>query len=167
MVIYVDGKPIFVENPKLSASSHTLQNETGYSTKEHDKLQLQPEQFNSSFSDGLKSKISKSKSLTNANVNKPVTKIPYLLAAAAAAAAQNHRKQSMNINSNSINNNIQQLEEQKRIIESNECTRTLGIGTSLNKHVKELKHDQEYMQLVSMFRQKNAKLYNPLLNKSF
>ena len=146
MVIYVDGKPIFVQNPKKS--------EVTEGSKD---AQVPKTSINS------KSSVfqSKNKSPTTSNLNKPVTKIPYLLAAAAAAAASNHRKQ-------------QQLNQQ--VLSQPKIPEPVSLRISTDDYLrqgeydnpspvykqKELKHDQEYLQLVSMFKQKNEKLYNPL-----
>jgi len=82
-------------------------------------------------------------------VKQPVAKIPYLLAAAAAAAASNHHQQHYN---------MQKYQQQNsRIISDNDRFKKPQSGTSSN-FVRDLKQDQEYMQLVSMLKQKNEKL---------
>lgn len=115
MVVYVDGKPIFVKNPKINASES---NDAQVPRTSHSRL---------------------SKNKNQSSANKPVAKIPYLLAAAAAAAASNQGK-----------------------IES---TQTINNQQNSKLLRQESKQDQDYLQLVSMFKQKNEKLHNPL--KSF
>lgn len=155
MVVYVDGKPIFVQNPKVQQSSNEEALKEFHETK---------------TSSGQKSNTRQSKSKKSSSasyLNKPVAKIPYLLAAAAAAAASNHRKQQQ------LQTQMQQSQPKSttssaglRLLEStNECIRSIGCSfddTSNTPKIKEIKHDQEYLQLVSMFKQKNEKLYNPL-----
>lgn len=115
MVVYVDGKPIFVKNPKINSAESNDANDAQV-----------PRTSNSRFS----------KNKNQSNASKPVTKIPYLLAAAAAAAASNQRKL--------------------------ETTQTINNQQNSKFICQELKHDQDYLQLVSMFKQKNEKLHNPL-----
>lgn len=153
MVVYVDGKPIFVQNPNID------QNKTINVTKS------EPKSYRKTI--------------------EPITMMPYLLATAAAAAQNHRRKLNNSIQSQLANaplkssspssyhhhhnyNNINSDDS------SSECVRTMGVvggvsnsGNGNGNKSQELKHDQEYMQLVSMFKRKNEKLHNPLLNKSF
>ena len=135
MVVYVDGKPIFVQNPKLEnqlTEDDSIRNVT--------LLKEQNER---------KPKKVKTKSIESSN--RP--KVPYLLAAAAAAAASNHRQQ-------------QQLNLQKYQQEGDSHAhkaKTIQIQHELKEDLK----DKEYFQLVSLFKQKNEKLFNPMLNKTF
>ena len=165
MVIYVDGKPIFVQNPKIIETS----------AKESNKVIA------------YRAKTDPIVSVENnviVTTSKPVTKIPYLLAAAAAAASSNHRKQhgqksqatstatvSDNHNQACAINDPGQLVyhtssnyvKSTPIIIQQQTTIANLPSKSFNR---EIRHDQEYMQLVSMFKQKNEKLsFNPLLNK--
>lgn len=117
MVVYVDGKPIFVQNPKIKNA------EAG------DACDAQVPKVSNH-------RLSKNKGQSNAN--KSVTKIPYLLAAAAAAAASNQKKLD---SAQPINNQTNQ---------------------NFPCQNQQLKHDQDYLQIVSMFKQKNQKLHNPL-----
>lgn len=148
MVVYVDGKPIFVQNPKLNSDDCSREAQVPKS---------------SSRSNVKKLANTRQTKSTISNQTKPVAKIPYLLAVAAAAAASNHRKQQQ------LTNQIQTSQQYQNMLQTpTECIRTLDCSYSTNENVnkiKELKQDQEYMQLVSMFKQKNEKLYNPL--KSF
>ncbi|CAF1022357.1 unnamed protein product [Brachionus calyciflorus] len=144
MVVYVDGKPIFVQNPKSKESEITD------SSKD---AQVPKASINS------KSNSRQSKSKTHStSLNKPVAKIPFLLAAAAAAAASNHRKHQQIMTPPHI------PEPTSLHLSSDECIRPASYDhTSAQSYKpKEFKHDQEYLQLVSMFKQKNEKLYNPL-----
>ena len=121
MIVYVDGKPIFVQNPAKT----TAQNEPDNTAKPVKSIR-------ESTMSSLQSK-------------KPVAKIPYLLALAANSAASNHRQQQK-----FQQQNLKQLSHESSLKESN------------NKH-SETKPDQEYLQLVSLFKQKNEKLFNPLI----
>lgn len=111
MVVYVDGKPIFVQNPKGSNLPQQTQ-------QQQDATKLPQNLLNTKSS-----RTTKIKSIEQQQPNQPIAKIPYLLAAAAAAAA------------------------------SNRCTM---------QSAKKEKNDHEYQQVVSMFKQKNEKLFNPL-----
>jgi uncharacterized C2H2 Zn-finger protein len=142
MVVYVDGKPIFVQNPKPKDSSA---NRDG------------PK------SDDLKQQCSSStafKSSKNLLGCKPV--VPYLLAAAAQAAATNHRKQQQLQSSNVISsgNGGESCARSSTYPQSQSTTNPTKVK------VIELKQDLEYVQLVSLLKQKNEKLFNPLLHKT-
>lgn len=195
MVVYVDGKPIFVENPKPKqqtsdstsvrlnhqlirfAKSNLKQNDNDNQTKNNDSLSVQ----NSPIK--VSADLPSSASLPSTPVSKPVTKIPYLLAAAAAAASSSNRRnknsQSNKLISNDcarsscylINNNVstQSISNKFKIKDSPLLLSSKSSSSSslTNPKLTSLKQDHEYNQLVSLFRQKNEKLYNPLLNKSF
>lgn len=131
MIVYVDGKPIFVQNPTVQATSTSMSTS---SSVDHDKNQ--------------KHKKPVEKSLKE---SKPVAKIPYLLAAAAAAAASNHRQHQQQ---------MQKFQQQNlRLLSTNESTAESKLKNSINN----FKPDQEYLNIVSMFKQKNEKLFNPLI----
>jgi hypothetical protein len=119
----------------------------------------------------------------NNNIKKPVTKIPYLLAAAAAASSSpstassssiaKYRKQTYHQTNVKTNNQYYYTKSTPNFdtihLEPNVI---LNQGnSSVNNSSKSVKNDQEtldYMQLVSMFKQKNEKLlFNPLMNKTF
>lgn len=123
MIVYVDGKPIFVQNP-----AKTTQNEPDNTAKPV--------------------KTIRESTMSSLQSKKPVAKIPYLLALAANSAASNHRQQQ-----------IQKFQHQNFKLLSNESSLK---ETNNNKH-SETKPDQEYLQLVSLFKQKNEKLFNPLI----
>jgi hypothetical protein len=122
MVVYVDGKPIFVQNPKGN---------TGPPQSLQQKISQSEEHTNNKIADTTTTTTETSKQIRSTKIKpqqqQPITKIPYLLAAAAAAAASN----------------------------PNRCT----IGA-----LKKEKNDHEYQHLVSLFKQKNEKLFNPLQN---
>lgn len=185
MIVYVDGKPIFVQNPKLANSN----NQNSFHNNKDNHVLVNNSTENIEFDVGNKKQKQSRKSSKNSStsVNKPIAKIPYLLAAAAAAAASNHRKQQQQQQLlqqqqqqliQQQQNNFQKVQyntNQKVIINTNDTTSrnsstalTVNPGISNNETCKkELKQDQEYLQLVSMLKQKNEKLYNPLLNKSY
>lgn len=107
MVVYVDGKPVFIQNPKIPLTNQNQTSNTqGSSTKS----------------------------------NQPVAKIPYLLAAAAAAAAAAQSRCTLTSQNDNISPQVPK---------------------------KEIKKDYEYQQIVSMLKQKNEKLYNPLSTNTF
>jgi hypothetical protein len=94
-----------------------------------------------------------------------VAKIPYLLAA--AAAASNHRKQPTQQTQAYKN----QFMSTNKIL-SSECARSscytlINSNHLIMKSSKELNKEQEYIQLVSLLKQKNEKLFNPLVDKNF
>jgi hypothetical protein len=176
MVVYVDGKPIFVQNPKINDSPNQDSNlESPLSTfnqpngNASEQIQIKS-QKNESSRKKQQSTTTSNNSFKSSNFIgtscKPVVKIPYLLAAAAAAAASNQRKQQSNTN--------------KLIISSSDCcarSSTYPIMQS-NAHnsnsneknkVKDntdFKQDLDYIQLVNQLKQKNEKLFNPLQNKT-
>ena len=182
MVVYVDGKPIFVQNPKLNDSPNKDSNlESPLSTfnqpSENASEQIQiKSQKNESSRKKQQSNASnysfKSSNFIGTSACKPVVKIPYLLAAAAAAAASNQRKQQSN-SANNTNTN-------KLIISSSDCcarsstypimqSNAHNSNTNEKNKVKantDFKQDLEYIQLVSLLKQKNEKLFNPLQNKT-
>jgi hypothetical protein len=177
MVIYVEGKPIFVQNPALNTSTQQNQQSEGLEVVNSNDA---PTVVNSKVFQPRKKRGRQRDSFTtsadgsfgfNSNNNRPVAKIPYLLAAAAAAAASNKRK----------------LYQQDTLLPKShliggdsdtpggrvETRLTSALGHQLHyqqqqqPHDADVKNDQEYMQLVSMFKQKNEKLsFNPLSNKS-
>lgn len=162
MVVYVDGKPIFVQNPKPTDTS-AEQTEV---SKTSGGVEVKTSQKSSSGRPKSNTSMPKSSSFPSTSNCKPVAKIPYLLAAAAAAAASNHRKNQQNpINSNTNNNNNNNSSTK---LVSTDCARSSSyLITQSNTNKKDLKQDQEYIQLVSLLRQKNEKLFNPLLNKTY
>jgi hypothetical protein len=125
MIVYVDGKPIFVKNP-------INQNSKAESLKKSNCAEI-------NFKESFKSQVN----------NKPLPKIPYLLAAAAAAAASNHRQS-------------QQLDKfhQSQILVSQN---SINDSCEKNNLKKDSKQDQEYLHIVSMLKEKNEKLFNPLV----
>jgi hypothetical protein len=159
MVVYVDGKPIFVQNPKLADTSNPQTDVA----KTNGGVEVKTNQKSSSGRPKSNTSMPKSTSFPGTSTCKPVAKIPYLLAAAAAAAASNHRKTQQNQTTNIINSNANTK------LVSNDCARSSSylLTPSNPNKIKDLKQDQEYMQLVSLLRQKNEKLFNPLLNKTY
>jgi hypothetical protein len=125
MIVYVDGKPIFVKNP-ISQSSN-----------------------NESLKKNVEINFKESLNSHTKNNSKPSPKIPYLLAAAAAAAASNHRQS-------------QQLDKfhQSQILVSQN---SIKDSCEKNNLKKDSKQDQEYLHIVSMLKEKNEKLFNPLV----
>jgi len=123
MIVYVDGKPIFVKNP-ISQSSN-----------------------NESLKKNVEINFKESLNSHTKNNSKPSPKIPYLLAAAASTAASNHRQS-------------QQLEKfhQSQILVSQNSINCEKINLK-----KDSKQDQEYLHIVSMLKEKNEKLFNPLI----
>ena len=186
MVVYVDGKPIFVENSKLkqSTTATTTTTESTNSVKLNHKL-IQFVKTNGQNKDNdshtrtplsSSSPVKLNPNLQSSSIslpstptsNKPVTKIPYLLAAAAAASNNRKLKQSSKLvlsdcarSSCYLINNTQSKLKVPSILSPASSSSSSSSSSSTNKQ------DHEYHQLVSMFRQKNEKLYNPLLNKSF
>jgi hypothetical protein len=124
MVVYVDGKPIFVQNPKGSNHNTIPQQIQQKLSQQLSENQNNGVRVNPSIENTTKhtNRATKIKSTPNQH---QITKIPYLLAAAAAAS------------------------------NTNRC----AIG-----NVKKEKNDHEYQHLVSLFKQKNEKLFNPLAN---
>ena len=120
MIIYVDGKPIFVKK-----------NQTGTSP-----------QFNELNKSNILIDDNKDLRLTSSSTNskKAVAKIPYLLAAAAVTSNRQSNSKQIQKNTNS-----------KLIAETK-----VPIQESNNRL------DQDYLQIVSMLKQKNEKLINPL-----
>lgn len=160
MVVYVDGKPIFVQNPKPTDTSA----EQTESSKTSGSVEAKTNQKSSSGRPKSNTSLPKSSSFPSTSNCKPVAKIPYLLAAAAAAAASNHRKNQQN----PINNNTNINTNNSTKLVSTDCARSSSyLITQSNTNKKDLKQDQEYIQLVSLLRQKNEKLFNPLLNKTY
>lgn len=177
MVVYVDGKPIFVQKPKTpNNQTNSVPNEQSNDVLKIKTFQKRTPKL-ASESDktlmGSRPKASLSKSAQN---SAPVAKIPYLLARAAAAAASSHRQQQAS--------NMQKYQHQQS---SSSSSRVICLGGNGSTTAKpnlsgnskrapavgagsniELKHDQEYLQLVSMLRQKNEKLlFNPqILNRN-
>ena len=133
MVVYVDGKPIFVKNPVLN--------------------------------DTNQSNMINQDSSRNAN-KKPPAKIPYLLAVAAATAASNHREQQQIIAATKEDkeflpyghaaSELRQDSESQRM----KSRKRLHNQTSDSKEGSDM--EQDYIQLVSMLKQKNQKLNNDL-----
>ena len=118
MIVYVDGKPVLVQNPKsenqkLNTDIGNSSNRTKKSNKELTK----------------NTKNSNKSNLTN----RPVAKIPYLLAAAAAAST--HRQK----------HEIQNYQQQNsRLISNSSLFGTPEyhtISSSTIESVKDLKHD--------------------------
>ena len=129
MVVYVDGKPIFVQNSKGSNNSipQQIQQKLFQQQQQQQQIENQPIANKSSF-DGSKQTIRATKiKASTLSQQSQITKIPYLLAAAAAATNPSR------------------------------CT----IGA-----LKKEKNDHEYQHLVSLFKQKNEKLFNPLANST-
>lgn len=124
MVVYVDGKPIFVQNPKGSNHNTIPQQIQQKLSQQLSENQNNGVRVNPSIENTTKhtNRATKIKSTPNQH---QITKIPYLLAAAAAASN----------------------------------TSRCAIG-----NVKKEKNDHEYQHLVSLFKQKNEKLFNPLAN---
>ena len=166
MVVYIDGKPVFVKNPKTTSNqTNSVPNEISKDVLKIKTLQKRtPKLANES------DKIPKASFSKSAQNPAPVAKIPYLLARAAAAAASNQRQQQTS--------NMQKYPYQKsssrvichggngntaKSILSGNSKRAPDGGANID-----LKHDQEYLQLVSMLRQKNEKLlFNPqILNRN-
>ena len=195
MVVYVDGKPIFVQNPKTTDSSNHENSNTTPSTSfnslnsnEKDNEHISEMKHNQTISSDLNLvNRKKSKASTNSfkssnyisNSCKPVVKIPYLLAAAAARATSNQRKQQQSNTSNNTNGNKLMISNPDccarsstyPIVQSNTHNNHLNSNAktstnSKNKVNTDLKQDLEYIQLVSMLKQKNEKLFNPLQNKT-
>jgi hypothetical protein len=163
MVIYVDGKPIFVQNPKTEAS---IQNETPAVMGTTSSTRLYRSRGDSPHSSTSSSASETSGLMLGQSNSKPVAKIPYLLAAAAAAAASNHRKLQQQIHQFPKGNYINGTASSRS--NGTGIKSAKSSGSSTQQQTNEIKHDQEYMQLVSMFKQKNEKLsFNPLSNKSF
>jgi hypothetical protein len=176
MVVYVDGKPIFVESSKLKQpSSESTTNSVKLNHKliqfaKTNKLDSTAPTVSSSSSPvKLNTGLHSSTSLPSTPNNKPVTKIPYLLAAAAAASNNRKLKQSSKLVLSDcarsscylINNNNTQskIKDSTSLLSNTSSDASSSFST--------IRQDHEYNQLVSMFRQKNEKLHNPLLNKSF
>lgn len=174
MVVYVDGKPIFVQNPKTTSDqTNSVPNEQSNDVLKIKTFQKRTHKLanESDKTLGLRPKASSSKSAQN---SAPVAKIPYLLARAAAAAASSHRQQQAS--------NMQKCQHQESSSSSARVICHGGNGSTTAKPILsgnskraptggsniELKHDQEYLQLVSMLRQKNKKLlFNPqILNRN-
>ena len=127
MIVYVDGKPIFVQNP-------TVQTTSSSSSADNDQHKREKKPVDKSLKE-----------------SKPVAKIPYLLAAAAAAAASNHRQHQQQ---------MQKFQQQNlRLLSTDESSAESNLKSSINN----FKPDQEYLNIVSMFKQKNEKLFNPLI----
>jgi hypothetical protein len=169
MVIYVDGKPIFVQNPKIETS---IQNEAATATGAVVNAKLYRSRADSSLSHrntngGVSSNSTNSESLMLGQCgSKPVAKIPYLLAAAAAAATSNHKKLQQQHHQFPKGQYVNVPGTSRSTVAGSKSTKS--SGSTSQQQTSEIKHDQEYMQLVSMFKQKNEKLsFNPLLNKSF
>jgi hypothetical protein len=143
MTFYVDDKPEFVESPKPGVTEPVADS---LSILLKARKNIRPEYAKKGFNvHTLQRPLLK--------VKQPVAKIPYLLAAAAAAAASNHHQQHYN---------MQKYQQQNsRIISDNDRFKKSVMngesGTSSN-FVRDLKQDQEYIQLVSMLKQKNEKL---------
>jgi hypothetical protein len=120
MVVYIDGKPIFVQNPKT--------NEHTQDEKQFENVLNSINRLNESEKRPVSPRSTSAISSIRKKCNtQPIAKIPFLLAAAAAAATTNR-------------------------------------NNTMNR--KEGKYDQEYQQLVSMFKQKNEKLHNPLASNN-
>ncbi len=182
MVVYVDGKPIFVQNPKLNDSPNkdsnlespllSTFNQPNENSSERIQVKSQKNESSRKKQQSTASNYSSKSSNFIGTSCKPVVKIPYLLAAAAAAAASNQRKQQSN-NANNTNAN-------KLIISSSDCcarsstypimqSNAHNSNTNEKNKVKvntDFKQDLEYIQLVSLLKQKNEKLFNPLQNKT-
>ena len=127
MVVYVDGKPIFVQNPK--GSNHNsipqqIQQKLSQQLSENQTNENNGVRVNPSIENNTKH-TNRATRIKSAPTQHQITKIPYLLAAAAAASN----------------------------------TSRCAIG-----NVKKEKNDHEYQHLVSLFKQKNEKLFNPLAN---
>jgi hypothetical protein len=196
MVVYVDGKPIFVQNPKTTDSSNQslnptpLTSSTSLNSNENDNERIPEMKNNQTISSDLnlvnRKKSKASTSNTNSfkssnyisNACKPVVKIPYLLAAAAAATSNQRKQQQSNTSSNTNGNKLMTSNSDccarsstYPIVQSNAHNNHLNSNTktsnnSKNKVNTDLKQDLEYIQLVSMLKQKNEKLFNPLEHKT-
>ena len=125
MIVYVDGKPIFVKNP-------ISQNSKAESLNKSKCAEI-------NFKESLKSQVN----------NKPSPKIPYLLAAAAAAAASNHRQSQQ----------LDKFHQSQTLVSQN----SIKDSCEKNNLKKDSKQDQEYLHIVSMLKEKNEKLFNPLV----
>ena len=126
MVVYVDGKPIFVQNPKGSNQNtipQQIQQKLSQQLSENQN-NIEGAKFNNENPPKHTNRATRIKPAASSH---QIAKIPYLLAAAAAASSSN----------------------------TNRC----AIGTA-----KKDKNDHDYQQLVSLFKQKNEKLFNPLAN---
>ena len=101
MVVYMNGKPIFIKNPNLIQPSSTKSNESG-----------EPEKI----------------------------RIPYAEIESTPQLAMQHSETMLKT--------------------GNSHQAVLSVNT---KHKNgQISNDMDYVQLVSMFKQKNEKLYNPL-----
>ena len=142
MVVYVDGKPIFVQNPTPTNFSATSPPNEQISVKTLRKKDTKPEKGEPPGH--------KPKSFKRAPSSGLVTKIPYLL-----AAASNHRKQQSHIQ------NYQSLNCHENMSAKRSYANPVLGGSAKRpptNQAMDLKRDQEYLQLVSMLRQKNEKL---------
>ena len=138
MIVYVDGKPIFVQNPAAVQTTSALSSSSSSSDNEKNKLKT--------------AKKTVEKSLKE---SKPAAKIPYLLAAAAAAAASNHRAQV---------SEMQKFQQQNlRLMSMNKPQAAEPSPKAKIFSTRDAKPDQDYLNIVSMLKQKNEKLFNPLI----
>jgi len=170
MVVYVDGigQSRQSNNSKQKAEENSIfahLDANNNITKRNASLSEMGSSFYSSKKVPKPNNFSKSSPSTLSN--KPVAKIPYLLAAAAAAASSNQRKQQ----TQQVQAYKNQFISTNKIV-SSECARsscyTLISSNHLNmKSSKDLNKEQEYIQLVSLLKQKNEKLFNPLVDKHF
>lgn len=155
MVVYVDGKPVFVKkNPPRQSTLEssnaginikklkTLLNNKASSSEQHE---VQIEQ------------------LRKGSIQSRSAKIPYSLEAAASKPSLNNRYQSL-----SSQNNHKNLTYKSLPIAPKEIS-LKAINVAKTNSTIDLKQDQEYMQLVSLLRQKNEKLlFNPqIINKNY
>ena len=178
MVVYVDGKPIFVQNPQVNEPSRHTSDPTLSTTvsSEHESDQSSQQRESKPISrkkQCISSSTSSVPKVSNflGNSCKPVAKIPYLLAAAAAAAASNHRKQQKNT-SNAPNKPLSSTDCCARsstypIMQTHSSGNTSVKSSNPKVKSVDVKPDLEYIQLVSLLKQKNEKLFNPLQNKSW
>lgn len=122
MVIYIDGKPVFLKKSQIKV----------------------PNQINDSNKTNFK-KEKLNKTTTNVTfTNRPVVKMPYLIAAAATTSSNQFQ-----------NNNLQQ----QKCLNSKQ----LETKNSNQESMQICRPDQDYLQIVSMLKQKNEKLVNPLI----
>ena len=116
MVVYVNGKPIFVQNANLKQQMQ--ENGKGGGEKSYNHI-------------------------SNTHLLPTRVKIPYMEIIQQSNMTQNlDHKSSSSSSSTSSTTSINVLESKRQ--------------------KRSLDQDQEYLQLVSMFRQKNEKLYNPM-----
>lgn len=145
MVVYVNGKPIFVKNDQsrqstLGNGTDTTNESKAFSNKktEHQLIPI--------------NQIGKQ------NIHNRPAKIPYLLEAAASKSNLNNRYHR-------ISSQDTLPKTQKKIIYKSPLTTSSQAVKTVNETI-DSKQDQEYMQLVSLLRQKNEKLlFSPQIIK--